>query len=266
MRAPRILQPGEGETVKLGPPPSAQFAITVDPQRDGTAFAMGTLTVPPGGGLPALRQLERELVLVVQKGQGRATVGQLSKTVLPGMAITVPRGVWHDLRNTGTGLFQCVWVSAPAGLEAYVRELAQAGTAGAPGAQDIAQRYGVELREAGSVAPGATAPGAALVGAPPAGRGRRSGRRRRGGKGRRRASTAAQQAPAPTPAAPAPAARPSAPAPSPAPSAGAKLPPRKSEPAEGPRPRRGRRYGRVKEVYMEGRWVQLSGEGPVIST
>ncbi len=262
MRAPRILQPGEGETVKLGPPSSAQFAITVDPQRDGTAFAMGTLTLSPGGSVPALRQLERELVLVVQKGQGRATVAGQSKTVLPGMAVTVPRGVWHDLRNTGTGVFQCVWVSAPPGFEAYVRELAQTGAAGA---QDIARRHGVEFREAGPAAPAATTGVAPPASAPPGGQGRRPGRRRRrGGKGRRRASTAVQQAP--TPAAPAPVARPSAPVPSAASPAGAKPPPRKSESPAGSRPRRGRRYGRVKEVYMEGRWVRLTGEGPVIST
>ena len=169
-----ILQPGEGEVLKLGPPLSGELMLKVDPQRSGSALVMGTWTLPPGAELPVHRHLHQETVLFVHKGQGRATVEGETKTVLPGMVINVPRQAWHGLRNTGTGLLQCSWVSTPPGVEAFFRELASAGSPRDPSAmQELAQRHGIEWRQAGEAA----------VPAPPAGTNRRH---RRGGRGRGR--------------------------------------------------------------------------------
>lgn len=250
-------------------------------------------------------------------------------TVVPGMTVYVPHEAWHGLRNTGTGILQLTWTSAPAGLEEFFRELSRAGSsADAATIQQIAQRHGVEFRP--SAEPD-------LAGAAP-GRGRR--RRHRGGKEHRRArvlkppltpavSTLASHEPPvasapvepqgkssfphpsgwgnPSDSVPAPSGRhpeqgppaenrgPRRGATPPAPSAptqtrrrrgrrgrgrghrpaspvaapAARRSPAAPKPSATPAPSRSRsrphRRRHVKEVYMGGRWVQVSGEGPVIA-
>lgn len=301
----RILPPAEGEALKLGPPASGEVVIKVDPSRSGAPFAAGTETLLPGAEIPVHRHLHQEEILFVHKGQGRATLEGEAMTVVPGAMIYAPKQVWHGLRNTGTGLLQVTWLSAPAGIQEFFRELARSG-ASAQGAvlQEIAQRHGIELRpDTAEPMPAPTGPG----------RGRR--RRRRGGRGRRGTAAPVGQPPqAAAPAAPA-----IAPAPQPAPAAAGQPPgggpstalpgppftkagaggaPSRAKsrdggrkrrrrrgragPAAQPRPQaakpappstgRPRREGRrgfrrrVKEVYMGGRWVRVTGEGPVIST
>ena len=243
-----MLQPGEGETLKLGSPYAGDVVIKMDPEQVGGGFAAGTQTLSPGTEIPVHRHLQADRVFFIHKGQGRALVDQQAMTVLPGMTLFVPRQTWHSLRNTGTGAFQVVWIAAPAGIERFFRELAQAGgPVDAASLQSIAQRHGIELQAAGIAAPAAAS-------APSGGRHRR---RHRGGRGRRGGAQPSAAAPSPTP--------PAAPAqqvPKPAP-----RPPRGSSTEPGPARRRVGGYRRrVKEVYMGGKWVKVEGEGPVIST
>lgn len=280
----RILQPAEGETLKLGPPASGEVVIKVDPGRSDGLFAAGTETLLPGAEIPVHRHLHHDEVLFVHKGQGRAALEGEAKTVVPGTVIYAPKQAWHGLRNTGTGLLQVTWVSAPSGIQEFFRELARSGAPSQGAAlQELAQRHGIEFRS-DTAAPPSPAPE------------RRRRRRRRGGRGRQRAA-APQGQPPPTAA---PATSESLPTPPPA-SASPGQPPgragrrrrrqrgRAGPPAAQPQPQatpprraaaqpapssaaRARREGRrgfrrrVKEVYMGGRWVQVVGEGPVIST
>ena len=205
---------------------------------------MGLRTLQPGAFIPSQRHAKSE-VWFIHKGQGRATVEGVSSTVVPGMTVAVPPHAWHSLRNTGTGFLQWAWVSVPAGLEAFFRDVAKAGTAITPAAfQEMAQRHGIELQPEGAPAP------------PVAAGPKEHRRRHRGGRGRGRRSSG----PRPAPQAPAQPPTQAAAPPSPP-------PPRKNTPPPSKRPpRRERpRRGHVKEVYMGGRWVTVSGEGPVIA-
>ncbi len=257
---------------------------------------MGTYAIPPGGAFPMHRHREREVVWFVHKGQGRATVEGRSATILPGMTVTVPRQRWCSLRNTGTGLLQLAWTASPTGLETFFRELAQPGAPVSPPVlQDVGQRHGIEFRleeepqpsgapaqppqqrsrhrrrrrggsgqGSGLPRPQASAPSIAQPSqavAPPAPAPRQAGERRprrRGHRGRgqqpQRPMSAAPSAASASPGAPKqPASRPSA---------GAK--PDRSAAGRSRRPPR-HHHGRVKEVYMGGRWVRVSGEGPVVA-
>jgi len=217
--------------------------------------------LPPRAALPSHRFLRDDYAVVVLKGQGRATVGQHTATIVPGVSITVPRQTWYSLRNTGTGTLQVVWTASSPSVLAWFRELARATDA--PAVSAAAQHHGVEL--AGEPAQEAV----------PAERHHK--RRRRGGRGRRRGPPSAA-APQP-PAAAAPAAG------QPVSAAPAAIPPHaqaRRAPRQGrrgaraapaarsnpPRSARGRpRHSRrVKEVYMGGRWVRVEGEGPVIAS
>lgn len=224
----------------------------MDPRKAGSAFAVGTQTLLPGAEVPSHRHLYQDEVLFIHKGQGRATVEGRGLTVVPGVMVYVPRQVWHSLRNNGTGVLHFTWTVAPPGIEEFFRELSKLGASpGADALQALGQRYGVEFGkgEASAVAPAAAGIAAS---SPKTGHGRR--RRHRRGRGVRAGQ------PAPAPAAPPPASS-SAPSVRPAPSAQAAKPQRSRDQGQ---PRRGRGR-RVKEVYMGGRWVPVSGEGPVIA-
>jgi len=256
---------------------------------------MGTHTLPRGGAVQPHRHLARDAVLFVHKGQGRVTVAGRPATVVPGMAVWVPRQTWCEVQNTGTGALQFLWISTPPGVEQYLRELSRLGrSADAATALSVALRHGVELLPRQAAAKGQA----------PGGGGRRP-RHRRGrhaqgqtragqrpldsgpGLGRealardvasdesrgrperaKRVEGRRQWSPSGKSGAPPPATADSAPpaAPGPRPTEG---PPSTPSPAA-PRPPRtaGRRAHRrrVKEVYMGGRWVQVTGEGPVIDS
>ena len=261
--------------LKVGPPATGEIIVKVDPRRTGAAFAMGTESLAPGAAIPVHRHRSQDEVLFIYKGQGRATLEARSMTVLPGMMLYVPRQAWHGLRNTGTGLLQFTWTSAPPGIEEFFRELSRLGPqADAAALATLAQRHGLEFHPAGEAATAAAA-------AP--GHRRRRHRRGRGDGGRGRVLPSpgvAQPAPMPQAAAPRQAA--AAPLTSqpqrgprrrrrhgrrPPPAAASAQSP-KTAPvpsAHPPRGPRGRRRGRVKEVYMDGRWVTVTGEGPVIA-
>ncbi len=292
-----ILRPGDGDVLKFGPPISGELIINVDARRSGSSFAMGTQTLQPGGVLPTIRHLGCDQVLFVHKGQGRVSLEGRSLMVVPGTMIYVPRQTWHSLRNTGTGLLQITWTAAPPGIEDFFRELAQLkDSSDAAALYALAQRHGVEFRsETESAAapegdqhkrhrgrrggrgrraptsptspPQGQAPTAPVPVAPavrppqaaatPVNQQQPSRRRRRHRGGRGRSGASAQPSPAiQSKTAAAPAAH--APAP--------KQPPAAKPQRAGQRPGRGRPHrSRVKEVYMDGRWVQVSGEGPVIA-
>ena len=294
------LLPGS-ETLKLGPPAAGTVVISVDARRAPAPFTAAVQTLLAGAELPVHRMRDWDEIWVVLKGQGRVTLGdRASTTVVHGAVLSVPKQTWFGLRNTGNGPLQAVVVSAPAGVDGLFRELAQLGQAPDPSAvQQAAARYGVEFRPSGGTpaaqpaggrsrhrrgrggrgrrpsSPAASqqpqpapqepraAPGggasvqpAVLSASPPAkparGEGRRRGRRGRGrgrGGGPRPPSAATPQGQPQiqkTPASPRQPSRPPGPG--------------------GPKKRDGRRHSRhVKEVYMGGKWVQVSGEGPVIA-
>ena len=198
---------------------------------------MGTETLLPGSTIPLHRHLHHDEVLFVHKGQGRAILEGQTITVVPGTVLFAPRQSWHGLHNTGTGILQITWTAAPAGIEQFFRELAQSGAADPAALQALAQRHGVEFRPE----------------AEPAGRTPDSNRRRRhrGGRGRRPSGVRAEP--------------PTLASPSPPKASATQAPPVSNKPRPKGKSRPHQRT-RIKEVYMGGRWVQVTGEGPVIAS
>jgi len=270
----------EGEVLKLGPPTSGELTIMADPGSAGASFAAGTHVLLPGALIPVHRHLERDQVVFVHKGQGRATLNEQTIIVGPGKMLTVPRGAWYGLRNTGTGALQIAWAAAPPGIEAFFRDVSRLGPGSSPETmQELGQRHKVEFRPVSDE----PAP------RPQRRRGGHGGRRRRGGRGSARQDTGdTKQETKSPPKAPA-GARPGTAASKTAPqtSSGARRGHRwhrqgdqgrkktspEAHPKAGPEPRggqqqrsQGRRPRHVKEVYTDGRWVRVEGEGPVIGS
>ena len=287
-----FFQPAEGEVLKLGPPAAGEVIIKVDPRRTGSTFTVGTETLLPNAQIPVHRHLHHDEVLFVHKGQGRAILDRRTITVVPGVMVYVPRQAWHGLRNTGTGMLQITWAAAPPGIEEFFREFSRLGApVDATAMQTLAQRYGIEFRPEGDAGE--------IRAAMPKHRHRRRGRSSRGGGHMRRPAVPLTRPQAAQPlltqpsagaiTTPRPLASPTtggAPSAQPrqqvqrpqprrrrGPPARSNLaqtsisPPSASPPSgRAPQRDRGRRRhrGRIKEVYMGGRWVQVTGEGPVI--
>ena len=250
-----------GEVLKLAPPLRGELTITVDPERSGSPFAMGTLTLPPGVDIPLHRYLSWDEALFVHKGQGRAVLDGTALVILPGMTLRLPRQSTLSVRNTGTGFLELTWVAAPPGIEAFFRELSKLGGSGdASALVELGRRHGVEF----------PAPGP-LSGSPPpsrSGDGRQRRRHRRGGRGRGRG--AAQGSVPRVPPAPRVSSAPRVqPAPRVPPPPRVQPVPPTTQPAAAPQAPShkppGERSAHVKEVFMSGRWVRVSGEGPVVA-
>ena len=238
----------------MGPPAAGEIIMLVDPRKSSGPFAMGTYALQPGAGLPVHRHLREDEVWFFHKGQGRAEVEGRAITVVPGSTVYLPRQSWHGLRNTGTGLLQFLWVASPPGIEEFFRELSRvSGSPDLGRLQDLAGRYGIELQPASSQAPSRSPQG-----------GRRRHRHRGRGAARPRPQSPPLSASPPHVSSPPPA------QPSQTTARSRQGPRRAGRPAPEPQRRsterhRGRRYGHVKEVYMGGRWVRVSGEGPIIA-
>ena len=250
-------QPKQSEVLKFSPPLRGEVTLTVDPAAGGSSFAMGTLTLPPGAEVPAHRYLAWDEALFVHKGQGRAVLNGRTLVILPGITLHLPRASTLSLRNTGTGLLQLIWAAAPAGIEAFFRDAARSGVADAAALAELGKRHGVEFPSAGQPSASAPASAAPASGPGPAPTGVTGGpsrrRRRRGGRGRRRHQGQPPQTAAAAPPRPQPPQQQKPSVQQPRPASQQKLtPPR---PISGP----------VKEVFMSGRWVKVSGEGPVIA-
>ncbi|MFQ5818349.1 MAG: cupin domain-containing protein [Terriglobia bacterium] len=120
-----VLQPGEGEVLRLGGPPGGQVIIKADPTKTGSMrMAMGIQVLE--GKIPIHLHEQQDEFLFVHTGQGIGIVGDERVPVEAGTTIYIPLGVWHGVENTGDKPAQIMWVVTPAGLEDFFRE------AGAP--------------------------------------------------------------------------------------------------------------------------------------
>jgi quercetin dioxygenase-like cupin family protein len=100
--------------------------LLVEPHRTSTnAVAMGVEDFAVGGGTPDHSHPHSDEIFFVMSGTGRATVGDEVHDVGPGAAIWIPRGVRHQLTNTGNTVLRTTWTFVPAGPEQALEPPAQ---------------------------------------------------------------------------------------------------------------------------------------------
>jgi mannose-6-phosphate isomerase-like protein (cupin superfamily) len=100
-------------------------------------FAIGCVTLDPGGGQVPWHNQEQEEVYFVLVGTGEACLGEERTTLTAGQAAYIPPQVFHQLTNTGEEPLVMIYVYGPAGEVAHWRQeldgtLPRAGSAAPP--------------------------------------------------------------------------------------------------------------------------------------
>jgi mannose-6-phosphate isomerase-like protein (cupin superfamily) len=140
---PVILQPGEGERIAAG---ASTVIMKATAETTSGAFSISEATVPASmNGPPPHTHRYTTDTFYVLEGTLHMTVGDSEIDASAGSYILVPPGVVHTFANINDEPVRFLNISAPGGLEKYLRDLADAMRSGTmPGTLDfptIAAKY-----------------------------------------------------------------------------------------------------------------------------
>ena len=115
-----------------------------------STFAMGYVTLEPGGGQVPWHNQEQEEVYFILEGSGEMCLGEERRMMSTGQAVYIPSKVFHQITNVGTTPMKMLYCYGPAGDVAHWRQelegtLPRAGIE-APPLPGGAQRQFVDTR------------------------------------------------------------------------------------------------------------------------
>ncbi|HYJ87436.1 MAG TPA: cupin domain-containing protein [Pyrinomonadaceae bacterium] len=121
---PVILQPGEGERIAAG---ASTAVMKATAETTDGAFSISEATFPAGmNGPPPHSHRYTTDTFYVLEGTLHVTVGDREIDASAGSYILVPPGVVHTFANISDEPVRFLNISAPGGLEKYLRDLADA--------------------------------------------------------------------------------------------------------------------------------------------
>lgn len=85
-------------------------------------FALGVVTLDPGGGQVPWHNQEQEEVYLVVEGSGEMCLGSERAVLAAGQAIAIPPGVFHQITNLGETPLTLIYCYGPAGEVAHWRQ------------------------------------------------------------------------------------------------------------------------------------------------
>ena len=147
-----LVQPDGGEQLlfRAGPIPCL-ITIKVSPADASSSFTFGTWEFPVDYVIPMHKHAREDEVLFFTRGQFSATIDGAETTVGPGTTLYLPRGAWHEVRNTSGEPGQMAWFVSPPGVEGFFREASS--PPGTPWSSlppteigRLAAKYGLTLR------------------------------------------------------------------------------------------------------------------------
>jgi len=132
-----ILLPGEGERIEAG---TSIAVMKATAETTGGAFSMSEATFPAGiNGPPPHAHRYTTDTFYVLEGTLHMTIGDSEIDASAGSYILVPPGVVHTFANISDEPVRFLNISAPGGLEKYLRDVADATRLGTmPGTPDFA--------------------------------------------------------------------------------------------------------------------------------
>lgn len=136
-----ILLPGEGERIAAG---ASTAVMKATAETTGGAFSISEATFPAGMNGPPLHAHRFTTdTFYVLEGTLHMTVGDREVDASPGSYILVPPGVVHTFANLSDEPVRFLNISAPGGLEKYLRDLAGAMRRGTiPGSPEFERIVG----------------------------------------------------------------------------------------------------------------------------
>jgi mannose-6-phosphate isomerase-like protein (cupin superfamily) len=140
---PVILRPGEGERIAAG---ASTAVMKATAETTCGAFSISEATFPAGmNGPPPHAHRYTTDTFYVLAGTLHMTIGDNEIDASAGSYILVPPGVVHTFANISGESVRFLNISAPGGLENYLRDLANAmrfgTTAGSPDFATLAAKY-----------------------------------------------------------------------------------------------------------------------------
>ena len=85
-------------------------------------FAIGNVTLVPGGGQVPWHNQEQEEVYLVLDGTGEMCLGEERQVVTAGQAVFIPPGVFHQITNIGDTPLRMLYCYGPAGDVAHWKQ------------------------------------------------------------------------------------------------------------------------------------------------
>jgi quercetin dioxygenase-like cupin family protein len=140
-----ILAPGAGERHPLGP---SQLVVKAGAQETGGGLYLGELVLAAGApGPPLHRHARMHDLFYVLEGTLTVRVDDAAHELPAGGFACIPPGVAHTVENRSGADVRLLNLSTPGGFEAYMRDLAEAASAGltAEAVAAVAARHDVEV-------------------------------------------------------------------------------------------------------------------------
>jgi len=86
------------------------------------SFSMGNVTLEPNGGQVPWHNQEQEEIYFIVEGSAEMCLGEERRKLSAGQAVYIPRGVFHQLTNTGDTPARMIYCYGPAGDVAHWRQ------------------------------------------------------------------------------------------------------------------------------------------------
>lgn len=149
---PGGIQPDEGELLYVGATRDpVRIKIAFTPPAQGR-FAMIVQEMAPTSRVPIHLHEREDEIIYIQRGTGRATIGDQTVALRAGSLLCVPQGTWHSGENTGAETLVWVAIYSPSGFEGYFREIGSRPDGTAPPALTVEareardRRYGIRYQ------------------------------------------------------------------------------------------------------------------------
>jgi quercetin dioxygenase-like cupin family protein len=85
-------------------------------------FAIGFVTLDPGGGQVPWHNQEQEEVYFLIEGEAEMCLGSERRILKAGQAVSIPPGIFHQMTNVGPAPAKMIYCYGPAGDVAHWRQ------------------------------------------------------------------------------------------------------------------------------------------------
>lgn len=113
--------PEDEKVFEVPPPYRRTLKILVSPETRGVgSLAIGMVTIPPGSKGERHLHKEPDEFWIVVKGKGELIIGDEKVNLEPDVVAWSPRGVLHQIINTGDEELKAYFLYAPPGPEKFI--------------------------------------------------------------------------------------------------------------------------------------------------